>query len=214
MSMSALVDLGGLLRQVFTADDTAALPSPFADLLARLELSSSQAPGSGVADPEFKRQLTALVPAMRSYGRSLTRCTDMADDLAQETILKAWMARERFVAGTNLKAWCFTILRNVYLSQLRRKRFTGEWDERVAERKLVAAADQDQRIHIEDAERALARIPRSQREALILVGAQDLTYEEAAEVSKVPVGTVKSRVARGRQALTRELYGADEALLA
>jgi RNA polymerase sigma-70 factor (ECF subfamily) len=151
---------------------------------------------------------------MRSYGRSLTRCTDMADDLAQETILKAWMARERFIAGTNLKAWCFTILRNVYLSQLRRKRFTGEWDERVAERKLVAAADQDQRIHIEDAERALARIPRSQREALILVGAQDLTYEEAAEVSKVPVGTVKSRVARGRQALTRELYGADEALLA
>lgn len=212
--MVALITLGTALRQAFVADTSASLPQAFVDLLARLEERSTPAAADGVGDAEFKRQLTALVPALRAFGRSLSRADDLADDLAQETILKAWVARDRFIAGTNLKAWCFTILRNVYLSQMRRKRFTGEWDERVAERKLVTSADQDRRIHLEDAERALARLPRQQREALMLVGAEDLSYEEAAEVSNVPVGTVKSRVARGRQALARELHGADEELLA
>jgi RNA polymerase sigma-70 factor (ECF subfamily) len=154
-----------------------------------------------LSDPEFKQQLALVIPHLRAFGRSLSGSRDLADDLVQETLLKAWAARKRFQAGTNMRAWTFIILRNLYLSQMRRARFKGEWDDLVADRLLAAPASQDRHVELADMQRALLHLPQPQREALILVGAGGFAYEEAAEICQVAVGTIKSRVARGRVAL-------------
>lgn len=163
----------------------------------------SEQAGSGTAltDAEFKRELAAVIPHLRAFGRSLSGSRDLADDLVQETLMKAWAARSRFQAGTNLRAWTFIILRNHFLSQMRRARFRGEWDDLAADRLLAAPASQDKQIELADLQRALMQLPESQREALILVGAGGFAYEEAARICDVAVGTIKSRVARGRTAL-------------
>jgi RNA polymerase sigma-70 factor (ECF subfamily) len=160
-------------------------------------------PGERVAlsDPEFKTQLAQVIPHLRAFGRSLSGNRDVADDLVQETLMKAWAARKRFQAGTNMRAWTFIILRNLYLSQMRRARFRGEWDDLVADRILAAPASQDKHVELGDMQRALMHLPQPQREALILVGAGGFAYEEAADICGVAVGTIKSRVARGRVAL-------------
>ena len=165
--------------------------------------ASASAPDEHVplSDPEFKKQLAAVIPHLRAFGRSLSGSRDLADDLVQETLLKAWAARKRFQAGTNMRAWTFIILRNLYLSQMRRARFKGEWDDLVADRLLAAPASQDRHVELNDMQRALMHLPAPQREALILVGAGGFAYEEAAEICQVAVGTIKSRVARGRVAL-------------
>jgi RNA polymerase sigma-70 factor (ECF subfamily) len=100
-----------------------------------------------------------------------------------------------------MRAWTFIILRNLFLSQMRRARFKGEWDELVAARVLAAPASQDHHVELGDMQRALMHLPQPQREALILVGAGGFAYEEAAEICGCAVGTIKSRVARGRVAL-------------
>lgn len=123
--------------------------------------------------------------------------------------MKAWAARQRFQAGTNMRAWTFIILRNLYLSQMRRARFKGEWDDLVADRILAAPASQDRHVELADMQRALLHLPQPQREALILVGAGGFAYEEAAEICGVAVGTIKSRVARGRVALEALMNGGD-----
>lgn len=162
---------------------------------------ADEAPHVALSDPEFKTQLAQVIPHLRAFGRSLSGSRDLADDLVQETLLKAWAARKRFQAGTNMRAWTFIILRNLYLSQMRRSRFKGEWDDLVADRLLAAPASQDRHVELADMQRALLHLPQPQREALILVGAGGFAYEEAAEICKVAVGTIKSRVARGRVAL-------------
>lgn len=151
------------------------------------------------ADP--RDRLVEMVPNLRAFALSLCRNGAQADDLVQETLLKAWAARKRFQAGTNMRAWTFIILRNLYLSQMRRARFKGEWDDLVADRILAAPASQDRHVELGDMQRALMHLPQPQREALILVGAGGFAYEEAAEICQVAVGTIKSRVARGRVAL-------------
>lgn len=158
-----------------------------------------------LSDPEFKEQLAAVIPHLRAFGRSLSGSRDLADDLVQETLLKAWAARLRFQAGTNMRAWTFIILRNLFLSQMRRARFKGEWDEITAAKILSAPASQDRHIELSDMQRALMHLPQPQREALILVGAGGFAYEEAASICGCAVGTIKSRVARGRVALERLL---------
>jgi RNA polymerase sigma-70 factor (ECF subfamily) len=142
---------------------------------------------------------------LRAFGRSLSGSRDLADDLVQETLLKAWAARKRFQAGTNMRAWTFIILRNLFLSQMRRARFKGEWDDITASKILAAPASQDRHIELGDMQRALMHLPQPQREALILVGAGGFAYEEAAEICGCAVGTIKSRVARGRVALEQLL---------
>ena len=154
-----------------------------------------------LSDPEIKKELAQVIPHLRAFGRSLSGNRDLADDLVQETLMKAWAARQRFQAGTNMRAWTFIILRNLYLSQMRRARFKGEWDDLVADRILAAPASQDKHVELGDMQRALLHLPQPQREALILVGAGGFAYEEAAEICGVAVGTIKSRVARGRVAL-------------
>jgi len=152
-------------------------------------------------DPEFKAELIRVIPHLRAFGRSLSGNRDLADDLVQETLLKAWGARARFQAGTNMRAWTFIILRNLFLSQMRRARFKGDWDDLTASRVLAAPAGQEHHVELGDMQRALLHLPQPQREALILVGAGGFAYEEAAEICGCAVGTIKSRVARGRVAL-------------
>lgn len=152
-------------------------------------------------DDEFKDQLGQVIPHLRAFGRSLSGNRDTADDLVQETLLKAWAARKRFQAGTNMRAWTFIILRNLFLSQMRRARFKGEWDDVTAAKILAAPAAQDKHVDLADMQRALMQLPQPQREALILVGAGGFAYEEAAQICGCAVGTIKSRVARGRVAL-------------
>ncbi len=133
----------------------------------------------------------------------------MADDLVQEALLKAWAARDRFEPGTSLRAWTFVILRNVYLTDMRRNRFRGEYDEGVAERILIAPAGQEEPIHLSDMHRALLTLPAERREALLLVGAGGFSYEEAAEICGCAVGTIKSRVGRARATLSSMLEDGD-----
>jgi RNA polymerase sigma-70 factor, ECF subfamily len=210
--MTIAATIGDLLKSAFVPDEQL-LPQVFLDLLdqlAALEASDARR-ASGLNDEAFKQQIAVVIPQLRAFGRSLSGSTDRADDLVQEAVLRAWAARDRFQEGTSFKAWTFTILRNLFLSQMRRTRFTAEWDELAAERVLAAPADQDRHIHVADVQRALDRLPEAQREALVLVGAGGVTYEEAAEICDCPIGTIKSRVARGRTALIAMIEGVDEA---
>lgn len=153
----------------------------------------------------FKRELADVIPHLRAFARGLCGRPDMADDLVQETMLKAWAAQERFEPGTSMRAWTFVILRNVYLTEMRRNRFRGDYDETVAERILVESASQEGPIHLDDMRRALMALTEERREALLLVGAGGFSYEEAAEICQCPVGTIKSRVGRARAAITAML---------
>ena len=150
---------------------------------------------------DFKRELIAVIPQLRAFARGLCGRSDLADDLVQETLLKAWSARDRFEPGTNIRAWTFVILRNVYLSGLRRSRFHGDYDEAAAERILSAPAEQEAPLHLADLHRALMTLAPERREALLLIGAGGFSYEEAAAIAGCAVGTIKSRVGRARAQL-------------
>jgi len=199
----AVRDIGSYLRTAFADAADAELPAVFADLLAKLGEGEEKPVfvRDALPDKEFKAQLAQVIPHLRAFGRSLSGSRDLADDLVQETLLKAWAARDRFQAGTNMRAWTFIILRNLFLSQMRRARFKGEWDDFTADRLLAMPAGQDRQIDLSDLQRGLLQLPQAQREALILVGAGGFAYEEAATICNCAVGTIKSRVARGRAAL-------------
>ena len=163
------------------------------------------------SETEFKADLLELVPFLRAFARSLCGNRDMADDLAQETLVKAWQSRNMFAQGTNLKAWLFTILRNQFYSDRRRAWRQAPWDQDAAERIPGSSAEQTWAAELSDTARALARLSDEQREALILVGAGGFSYEAAAAICNCAVGTVKSRVARARKSLLSILEG-DEPL--
>jgi len=158
----------------------------------------------------FRDALVGLLPHLRAFARGLCGKADRADDLVQDTVLRAWSARDSFAPGTNLKAWVFTIMRNHFLNDLRRDRSEGQLDDDVVESLLVTNPEQEETLGMTDIQRALERLPAIHREALLLVGASGFTYEEAAHVCGVRVGTVKSRVSRGRVMLS-ELLGEAEA---
>ncbi|HEY2444253.1 MAG TPA: sigma-70 family RNA polymerase sigma factor [Rhizomicrobium sp.] len=159
------------------------------------------------ADSQFKSDLLNLIPFLRAFARSLCGNQEMADDLAQETLVKAWQARNMFAPGTNLKAWLFTILRNQFYSDRRRAWRQAPWDQDAAERIPGAGAEQASAAELSDTARALTRLSDEQREALILVGAGGFSYEDAAAICRCAVGTVKSRVARARKSLLSILEG-------
>jgi RNA polymerase sigma-70 factor (ECF subfamily) len=116
----------------------------------------------------------------------------------QEAAIKAWIARDRYTPGTNMRAWTFAILRNHYLSELRHTKRQTVIDDDAMERMLVMEADQEGPLHLSDMESALQRLAPERREAVLLVGASGFSYEEAAEIAGCPIGTMKSRVARAR----------------
>jgi RNA polymerase sigma-70 factor (ECF subfamily) len=160
-------------------------------------------------DSVFKNGLLELIPFLRAFARSLCGNAEMADDLAQETLVKAWQARHTFAAGTNLKAWLFTILRNQFYSDRRRAWRQVPWDQDAAERIPGSAGEQSWAAELSDTARALKSLSDEQREALILVGAGGFSYEDAAAICNCAVGTVKSRVARARRSLVTLLDGED-----
>ncbi len=150
---------------------------------------------------DFRREMMQVVPHLRAFARGLCGRSDFADDLVQETLLRAWSAREKFEPGTSMKSWTFVILRNAYLSEARRNRFRGDYDPDAAERLLSRPATQEDGIHMGDLKSAMMQLSPERREALMLVGAGGLSYEEAAEIADCAVGTMKSRVSRARRTL-------------
>ena len=149
----------------------------------------------------FKRELVGLIPHLRAFARTLAGDAAAADDLAQDAMMKAWDARSSFQPGTNMKAWTFMILRNQFYSEKRRSWRSTQLDQEAAERTLVATDDPSSPLALDELRQALGALPDEQREALILVGAGGFAYEEAAEICRCAVGTVKSRVSRARRAL-------------
>ncbi len=160
-----------------------------------------------MAEPEkdvgatFKRDLLAALPNLRAFAVSLTGRHDRADDLVQDTIMKAWAKQDSFECGSNMKAWLFTILRNEFYSQMRKRgREVQDSDGAFVER-LATHPTQYGSMDLQDMQHALAQLPEDQREAIILVGASGFAYDEAAEICGCAVGTIKSRVSRARTRL-------------
>lgn len=160
---------------------------------------------AGTSSDALRQELIGAIPNMRAFAISLCGSPDRADDLVQETLVKAWSKMDTFEEGTNLKAWLLTILRNHYYSEFRKRRrevadTDGEYSARLA-------SHPEQFGHLDMAEmiKALDQLPDDQREAILLVSAEGFSYEEAAEISGCAVGTVKSRVNRARNKLAEIL---------
>ena len=159
------------------------------------------------ADP--RDEIVQHLPALRAFAMSLARNSAQADDLVQDTIVKAWSKFDKFQEGTNLRAWLFTILRNTFYSGRRKASREVADVDGVFASTLATKPDHDGRLAMKDFEVAFAQLPDEQREALILVGASGFSYEEAAETCNCAVGTIKSRANRGRAKLA-ELLKLDE----
>jgi RNA polymerase sigma-70 factor (ECF subfamily) len=159
--------------------------------------------------PDPRDQIVGFLPSLRAFAISLTRNVAAADDLVQDTIVKAWTNIDKFTPGTNLQAWLFTILRNTFYSDRRkRKREVPDPDGLHATR-LAVKPDHDGRLAFTDFRRAFDKLSTEHREVLILVGGSGFTTDEAAEMMGVAPGTVKSRTSRARKRLG-ELMGLAE----
>ena len=167
---------------------------------------------------EFRNGLIEAIPSLRAFAFSLIGRPDRADDLVQETLTKAWAHQASFTPGTKLRAWLYTILRNEFYSQMRKKGREVEDVDGAYSRNLAVHPEQYGHLDMGDMNRALGTLAADQREALILVAASGFSYEEAAEICGVAVGTIKSRVNRARNRLAETLgvtgdseYGPDAA---
>ncbi|MGN6548446.1 MAG: RNA polymerase sigma factor [Pararhizobium sp.] len=159
----------------------------------------------------FKRELLSTLPSLRAFAMSLTGRHDKADDLVQDTIMKAWAKQSGFELGTNMKAWLFTILRNEFYSQMRKRGREVQDTDGVFSGNLAVHPGQYGSLDLQDFRKALEKLPDDQREAIILVGASGFAYEEAAEICGCAVGTIKSRVNRARVRLQEILSVSGEA---
>ena len=173
---------------------------------------------------DIHRSIEAEIPRLRRYARSLARDVAAADDLVQDCLTRALGKLHLWQEGTDLRAWLFTILHNQYVNQVRRAvREGAAVGLSETEPLLTRAPHQGKRLELRDLERAMAKLPEEQRSVILLVGLEGMRYEEVAEVLGVPVGTIRSRLSRGRDALRRlmgivpdrhaELIMADPALL-
>ena len=200
MKVNEAAHLGRKLRELFEPTASEPLPARLAELLAALAAKDRQGPP---VSTKTKDDLIALMPNLRAFALSLCGQHERADDLVQETLLKAWSHLDGFQEGTNLRAWLFTILRNSFFSEIRRRRREVEdAGGKKAERLSVAPAQQGH-VDMQDLSKALDMLLPHQREAVVLVGAAGMSYEEAAEIAKCPVGTMKSRVYRARVKLAQ-----------
>ena len=161
----------------------------------------------GIPDP--RDELVDHLPALRAFAISLTRNLAAADDLVQDTIVKAWTNLDKFEAGSNLRAWLFTILRNTFYSDRRKRRREVADPDGLHAAALFEKPAHDGRLAFTDFRAAFDRLSPEHREVLILVGASGFSYEEAAEMMGVAVGTVKSRANRARLRLC-EMLGLEE----
>ena len=162
-------------------------------------------PRSDQLDETMRDAMLGAVPRLRAFAISLCGNVDKADDLVQETLLRALSHIDQFEPGTNLPAWLFTILRNLFRSDYRKRRREVEDDDGSYAETLKSQPEQSGRLEFAELPGALAKLPADQREALILVGASGLSYEEAAQICGCPIGTIKSRVNRARGRLAELL---------
>ncbi|MCC5958774.1 MAG: sigma-70 family RNA polymerase sigma factor [Rhodobacteraceae bacterium] len=151
-------------------------------------------------------EIVTHLPALRAFARGLTGDVSGADDLVQETVLKAWSKFSQYNEGTNLRAWLFTILRNTYLSKRRKQSREVSDGEGVFAARMASKPDHDGRLALQELNAAMKLLPVEQREALILVGAMGFSIEEAAQTCGCAPGTIKSRANRARKALVEILH--------
>jgi RNA polymerase sigma-70 factor (ECF subfamily) len=165
-------------------------------------------------DVTLRDSILKATPNLRAFAISLTNNIDRADDLVQETLMRAISNLHRFQPGTNMQAWLFTILRNLFHSEYRKRRREVEDADGKYAAGLAVQPDQIPHLDFEDLQKALARLPHDQREALLLVGASGFSYEQAADICGCAVGTIKSRVNRARNRLAElmQLTDMDEDL--
>ena len=149
----------------------------------------------------FKREMLAALPNLRAFAISLIRSRDRADDLVQDTIMKAWAKQDSYQPGTNMRAWLVTILRNEFYSQIRKSGREVQDTDGVYTSRLSVPPEQHGSVDLQDFRAALAKLPDDQREAILLIGASGFAYEEAAEIIGCPIGTVRSRLSRARARL-------------
>ncbi|TXM74180.1 sigma-70 family RNA polymerase sigma factor [Methylobacterium sp. WL69] len=192
--------LGTALQSYFALPVGTELPQRLAYLIERFDA----AVGPAKANPEnaFRDTLIGAVPALRGFAFSLAGDATRADDLVQEALVKAWANRHRFTPGTNFNAWLFTILRNQFYTEMRKAKREVEDADGIHAATLTALPDQEGVVNLRKLQDRLAGIPEAQRIALLMVGAEGYTYEEAAELLECRVGTVKSRVSRARAYLS------------
>ena len=158
-----------------------------------------------MANYDPREEIIGHMKAMRAFALSLTQNQALADDIVQDAVIKAWTNFEKFEDGTNLRAWLFTILRNCFYSHRRKLRNEVEDVDGLIASALATKPAHDGRLQLQDLFAALLRVPSEQREALLLVGAAGFSYDEAAELCGVPLGTIKSRANRARQHLADKL---------
>jgi RNA polymerase sigma-70 factor (ECF subfamily) len=155
---------------------------------------------------EFHRLIEQQIPKLRRYARALTRNRDRADDLVQDTLGRALVKEQFWQPGTNLKAWLFTIMHNQNVNNVRRDtRQSGGLDIEQTSSTLTATTDPTATCKMFELERALAQLPVEQQQVILLVGLEGMSYEDTAGILTVPVGTVRSRLSRGRDALRKLL---------
>lgn len=147
--------------------------------------------------------MTAQIPRLRRYARVLARTTARADDLVQDTLERAWAKRHLWQAGSDVRAWSFSIMHNVYVNQARRR----EPDAFADTIELATPSSEERGLELRDLQRALARLPVEYREILMLVGVEELRYADVAEILNVPLGTVMSRLSRARERLRALMSG-------
>ena len=163
-----------------------------------------------MSSPDPRDELVEHLPAMRAFAISLTRNGATADDMVQDTVVKAWTNIDKFEQGTNMRAWLFTILRNTYYSSRRKTRREVADIDGVHSDNLAEKPAHDGRLQMTDFRDAFAQLSDEQREALLLVGASGFSYEEAADMCGVAVGTIKSRTNRARQRLAELMHLDDD----
>ncbi|TXM71241.1 sigma-70 family RNA polymerase sigma factor [Methylobacterium sp. WL12] len=203
LSDAIRIHLGEHLRTTYAASMQASPPPHLGDLLARLEALLADAKGRD--DSAFRAGLLEAATSLHSFAISLTRNPSAADDLVQDTMLRAWRSRGSFKVGTNLGAWLFTIMRNAFYSVHRKHaREVADSDGDHAAR-LTSLPEQGGHLDLQDVQAALGRLSPPMREALILVAVENVSYEEAAAILKCRIGTVKSRVWRARDQLAHML---------
>ncbi|MCC2651360.1 MAG: polymerase subunit sigma-70 [Microvirga sp.] len=204
LSANVRLHLGKQLRALYGDPAEDKLPRDLARLVDRVAqvIRAHTEP----VDQEFVNGVMDALPNLRAFALSLTGKVDQAEDLVQDTVLKALTKQDTFESGTNLQAWLFTILRNGFYSTHRKTSREVEDGDGTHAASMIAIPDQEDKLALQDLSTALEKLPQEQREAIILIGAEGMSYEDAAEALGVKVGTIKSRVNRARNRLA-ELMG-------
>jgi len=200
--------LGAELRAAYGDPAATQMPENLSRLTEHLRTVFRRRDGS--ANQPFVDELLGSSKSLRAFALSLTKNVDQAEDLVQETVLKALSHQHRFVPGSNLGAWLFTIMRNGFHSKFRKTRREVEDPDNLHAQALITIPDQLANLERQDFEAALARLPKDQSEALMLIGADGVSYEEASRILGIKVGTIKSRISRARNHLAAILEIEDD----